>query len=74
MPNNRNQAVNRLNGLLRMLKKKPQMEKDYLDFMEKILSKGHASPVPQEAVWKGVVPPTLRAIPSDKTYANSSGV
>ena len=50
MPNNCNQAVNRLNGLLRMLKKKPQMEKDYLEFMEKMLSKGHASPVPQEEV------------------------
>ena len=50
MPNNRNQAVHRLNGLLRMLKKKPQMEKDYVDFMDKILSKGHASPVPQEEV------------------------
>ena len=48
MPNNRTQAVNRLNGLLRMLKKRPQMGKDYLEFMEKILSKGHASPVPQE--------------------------
>ena len=50
MPNNRNQAVNRLNGLLRTLKRKPQMEKDYLEFMEKILSKGHASPVPREEV------------------------
>ena len=48
MPNNRTQAVNCLNGLLRMLKKRPQMGKDYLEFMEKILSKGHASPVPQE--------------------------
>ena len=47
MPSNLSQSVNRLNGLLRMLKKKPQMEKDYLAFMEKILSKGHASPVPQ---------------------------
>lgn len=26
------------------------MEKDYLEFVEKILSKGHASPVPQEEV------------------------
>ncbi|XP_078380254.1 uncharacterized protein LOC144663213 [Oculina patagonica] len=50
MPNNRVQAFNRLNGLLRTLKKKPQMERDYLDFMEKILSKGHASPVPHEEV------------------------
>ena len=50
MPNNRIQAVNRLNGLLRTLKRKPQMQKDYLEFMEKILTKGHASPVPQEEV------------------------
>ena len=50
MPNNRNQAVNRLNGLLHTLKRKPQMQKDYLKFMEKILSKGHASPIPQEEV------------------------
>ena len=50
MPNNRIQAVNRLNGLLRTLKRKPQMQKDYLEFMEKILSKGHASSVPQEEV------------------------
>ena len=48
MPNNRTQAVDRLHGLLCILKKRPQMGKDYLAFMEKILSKGHASPVPQE--------------------------
>ena len=48
--NNCSQAVNCLKGLLRTLKKKPQMEKDYLTFMEKIFNKGHASPVPQEKV------------------------
>ena len=46
MPNNRVQSVNHLYGLLRTLKKKPQMERDYFSFMEKILCKGHASPVP----------------------------
>ena len=46
MPNNRSQAVNRLNGLISTLKRKPQMEKDYIEFMQKILDKGHASPVP----------------------------
>ena len=46
MPNNRSQAVNRLNGLIRTLRRKPQMEKDYIEFMQKILDKGHASPVP----------------------------
>ena len=48
MPNNRSQAVNRLNGLIRTLRRKPQMEKDYMEFMQKILDKGHASPVPLE--------------------------
>ena len=45
MPNNQRQAVNRLNGLIRTLRKKPQMAKDYLELMQKILGKGHASPV-----------------------------
>ena len=50
MPNNRSQAVNRLNGLICTLRRKPQMEKDYFEFMEKILDKGHASPVPLEDI------------------------
>lgn len=45
MPNNQSKAVNRLNGLIHTLQKKPQMEKDYIEFMQKILDKGHASPV-----------------------------
>ena len=45
MPNNRAQAVNRLNGLLRTLKRNQETEKDYLEFMEKVIQKGHASPV-----------------------------
>ena len=80
MPNNRNQAVNGLNGLLRMLKKKPQMEKDYLDFIVKILSKGHASPVPQEEVMSKKQSGRVWYLPHfgvyhpKKTYANSSGI
>ena len=46
LPNNRSQAVNRLNGLIRTLKRNPQMAKDYIEFIGKIISKGHASPVP----------------------------
>lgn len=38
--------VKRLNGLIRTLKRKPQMAKDYMECMEKIITKGHASPVP----------------------------
>ena len=48
LPNNRTQAVNCLNGLIRTLKRKPQMAKDYVEFMEKIIKKGHASKVPIE--------------------------
>ena len=52
LPNNRSQAVNRLNGLIRTLKRKPQMAKDYVEFMGKIIQKGHASPVPIEEITK----------------------
>ena len=34
------------NGLIRTLQRKPQMEKDYTEFMQKILDKGYTSPVP----------------------------
>ena len=50
MPNNRSQAVNRLNGLIRTLQRKPQMEKDYIEFTQKILDKGHSYPVPLEDI------------------------
>ena len=50
MPNNRSYAVKRLNALLKTLKRKPQMESDYVDFMAKVLDKGHAVPVPPEEI------------------------
>ena len=50
MPNNRGYAVKRLNGLLRTFRRKPKMEKDYIEFMAKILDKGHAVPVPDEEI------------------------
>lgn len=48
MPNNRSQALSRLNGLLSSLKRKPQMQKDYLAFIAKIFELGHATAVIQE--------------------------
>lgn len=48
MPNNRKQALNRLLGLLRTFKKKPQMERDYFEFFGKVLERGHAVLVPPE--------------------------
>jgi len=50
MPNNRTQAVQRLNSLTRTLSKKPEMKRHYFEFMEKIISKGHASQIPAEDV------------------------
>ena len=47
MPNNRPLAVNRLNGLLRTLNRKPKMKEDYFQFMGKVFERGHAVPVPQ---------------------------
>ena len=47
-PNNRAQAVSRLNSLLRALTKKAQVEKDNLEFMQKILTKNHVSTLPPE--------------------------
>ena len=46
MPNNRSQALSRLNGLLRSFKRKPKLEKDYREFLSKIIERGHAVPVP----------------------------
>ena len=37
LPNKWSQAVNRLNRLIRTLKRKPQMAKDYVEFMGKII-------------------------------------
>jgi hypothetical protein len=48
LPDNRSQATHRLSGLVRTLKRKPQMEKDYLEFMRNMIVKGHASPVPEQ--------------------------
>ena len=49
-PNNGSYAVKRLNGLLRTLRRKPQMERDYVDFMAKVLENGHAVPVPYQEI------------------------
>ena len=47
LPNNYSQAKSRLLNLLKMLNKKPQMMKDYTSFFEKILSRNHASRIPE---------------------------
>ena len=45
-PNNRENALTRLKGLLRSFKRNPKIEQDYFDFMAKLLERGHAIPVP----------------------------
>ena len=59
MPNNRSQAVSRLNSLLRSFKRNPLLEKDYFAFMAKVFDRGHATQIPpgelriEEGVYKG---------------------
>lgn len=48
LPNNRGQAVCRLDNLLRSFGRKPQLEKDYFEFMAKLLKRGNAVPVPSK--------------------------
>ena len=43
IPNNRSQAISCLNGLLRSFKRKPQLKKDYCEFLSKIIERGQAS-------------------------------
>lgn len=69
MPNNRAQAMQRLQGLLKMFIRKPEMKTDYLEFMGKIIEKGHASPVPCDEV-----PPSAGRfwyLPHFATYHNT---
>lgn len=68
MPNNRIQAVNRLNGLLRTLKRKPQMQSDYFNFLEKVIEKGHASVIPEEELKSEPTPGKVWYLPHFGVY------
>lgn len=46
LPNNREQVVIRFACLQRTLKRKPQMQEQYVSFMEKIFANGHAEVAP----------------------------
>ncbi|GAA6111701.1 uncharacterized protein LOC125145101 [Tachysurus ichikawai] len=46
LPNNKEQVVNRLTSLQRTLKRKPEMQQQYVEFMERIFTKGHAEVAP----------------------------
>ena len=69
MPNNRVQAMQRLQGLLKTFTRKPEMKADYLEFMGKIVEKGHASPIPRDKA----PPPPGRSwyLPHFATYHNT---
>ena len=47
LPSNREDAVKRLKSTRRTLDKKPLMKQHYFDFMQKLLEKGQAEPVPK---------------------------
>ncbi|XP_073405860.1 uncharacterized protein [Dendrobates tinctorius] len=46
LPNNLQQATARFSSLKRTLKRKPEMEKHFIDFMQNIFDKDHAEPAP----------------------------
>ncbi|KAI2662312.1 Dystrophin-1 [Labeo rohita] len=46
LPNNREQALNRFHSLQCTLKKKPEMEQQFVTFMNKLLENDHAEPAP----------------------------
>jgi len=46
LPRNRTLAEGRLSTLRRSLSRKPEMEKHFLSFMEKLFNSGHAEPAP----------------------------
>jgi hypothetical protein len=49
-PNNRVQAVERLNKFIQSFKRNPKLENDYVDFIGGMLQRGHAIPVPLESL------------------------
>lgn len=55
LPNNKRQAIQRLVSVCHTLKKRPEMRKQFVDFMQNIFDNGHAEPVPpldeQEECW-----------------------
>ena len=69
MLNNRVQAMQRLQGLLETFARKPKMKADYLEFIGKIIDKGHASAIPS----KEVPPSPVRSwyLPHFATYHNT---
>ena len=48
LPNNKQHCTRRLLSLKRKLIKDPKTKKHYIDFMQKIIDRGHACPVPTE--------------------------
>jgi len=53
MPSNRSYPIKCLNGLLRTFKRKPQVEKDYIEFLENVLNKDQARAVPKKEISAG---------------------
>jgi hypothetical protein len=48
MPNNMPQAIQRLKGIERKLRRDEKVRKDYIDFMEKLFRNNYAEEVPEE--------------------------
>ncbi|XP_055367455.1 uncharacterized protein LOC114862962 [Betta splendens] len=47
LPNNKEQAISRFTSLKRTMKRKPEMQQQYVEFMGRIFANGHAEVAPQ---------------------------
>ena len=65
MPSNRDYAMN---GLLRTFKRKPHMEKDYIRFMSRIITKGHSVEVPHKETSPSKHPGQIWYLPHFEVY------
>jgi hypothetical protein len=50
LPDNREDTRKRFNSTRRTLERKPEMKKDYFEFMQKLFDNGHAEPVPESDI------------------------
>jgi hypothetical protein len=50
LPDNREDTRKRFNATRRTLERKPEMKKDYFEFMQKLFANGHAVPLPESDI------------------------
>ena len=73
LPNNREQAAKRLSSLSRTLERKPDIKKQYIEFMQKTFESGQASSTFEERS-RVLEPTNIWCLPSPEARPNTGGV